>query len=164
MVGKSDTQNLVDGRSFAGALEGETYSARKSMYLELGFARAVVKDYFKYIAIRYPDWANNLNDEERKNLLREYNEFRQSFGAKAITTDHTKPFGHLELTPGGGGAGSGTYGKKSGYFDLDQLYDLNNDPIEENNLANNPEYAQKLKEMKAELQKYVDSLPGKFDI
>jgi hypothetical protein len=32
------------------------------------------------------------------------------------------------------------------------------------NLANNPEYEEILLNLKAELQKYLDDLPGKFDL
>ena len=56
------------------------------------------------------------------------------------------------------------YGKKPGYFDPDQLYNLAEDPNEMNNLAKDPNYAAKLAEMKMELQRYIDELPGKFDL
>ena len=48
------------------------------------------------------------------------------------------------------------------YFDRDQLYDLSKDPREQVNLAKNQEYAQKLAEMRAELQKQLNTLPGTF--
>ena len=63
----------------------------------------------------------------------------------------------------GGGAEHAIYGKKPGFFDPDQLYDLRNDPDEENNLASHLDYQPKLQEMRAELRKYTRSLPGKFD-
>jgi arylsulfatase A-like enzyme len=37
--------------------------------------------------------------------------------------------------------------------DINELYDLKNDPYEMNNLINNPAYSQKLQELKQELQR-----------
>ncbi len=134
------------------------------MFFELGFARAVVKGKYKYLAIRYPEYATNATLEERTQMLNGYNEMRRSFGGKAINFDPTLPYGHLEMFPGGGDAEKATYGNKSGFFDPDQLYDLEADPIEEINLAGDAEYEKVLEEMKAEMQKYLDDLPGKFEL
>jgi hypothetical protein len=68
------------------------------------------------------------------------------------------------LLPGGGDAEHRSYGKKPGYFDSDQLYDLEADPDEMANLVHNPEYEEVLIEMKVELQKYLNKLPGKFKL
>ena len=51
---------------------------------------------------------------------------------------------------------------KQYYYDPDQLYDLENDPVEQNNLANNPAYKEKLKEMKTLLSQHLTELPGTF--
>jgi len=48
------------------------------------------------------------------------------------------------------------------YYDLDQLYDLTTDPGEQVNLATDPAYAGRLRLMKEELQKYLNSLPGPY--
>ena len=45
-----------------------------------------------------------------------------------------------------------------------ELYDLKTDPGEMNNLVNDPEYQEILGELKSELEKYLDALPGKFDL
>jgi len=161
-AGMENTDGICDGYSFKPALEGESYSPRKSMFFELGFTRAVVKGKYKYLAVRYPEYAINASLEERQKMLNDYNEMRRSFGGKAVNFDPTLPYGHLEMFPGGGDAEKATYGKKSGFFDPDQLYDLEADPIEEHNLAGDAEYEQVLQEMKAEMQKYLDDLPGKF--
>ncbi len=139
---------ICDGYSFKSALEGEAYTPRESMFYELGYARAVVKGKYKYLAIRYPEYAEKLSLEERRQILHEYNEMRRSFGGKAVTEDPTLPYGHLEMFPGGGDAEHATYGNKSGFFDADQLYDLEADPEEENNLAADPEYQDILKGLK----------------
>ncbi len=48
------------------------------------------------------------------------------------------------------------------YYDFDQLYDLNTDPDEQKNLAENAKYAQVLTDMKKRLKKYSQDLPHHF--
>ena len=81
-----------------------------------------------------------------------------------VTQDHTEPFSHFSMIPGGEHAEARSTGRCEGYYDPDQLYDIANDPQEKTNLANKPEYAKKLSEMKKLLQGYLDKLPGKFDL
>lgn len=162
-AGKPADDNF-DGKSFKLALEGNEYKGRTSFYHELGYARAVVKDDFKYYAVRYPKWAMNFTMEQRKDTLEKYSKFRESFGEHAISDNPNAPFGQLEMVPGGGGAEHNAYLNHPHFTEPDQLYDLKNDPEEKVNLINDPKYAEKLKELKAELKKYIESLPGKFDI
>lgn len=153
-----------DGKSFKPALEGKEYKGRTSFYHELGYARAVVKDGFKYYAVRYPKWATDFTLEQRKDTLAKYTKFRESFGEHAISDDPKAPYGQLEMVPGGGGAEHNAYMNHPHFTEPDQLYDLKNDPQEKNNLINDPKYADKLKELKAELNSYINSLPGKFEL
>ncbi len=163
LAGNTEKLNNIDGYSFKNALEGKDYKGRSSMYHELGYARAIVKDGFKYYAVRYPEWAMKLTLEQRKDTLDGYTKFRESFGEHAISNDPSAPYGQLEMVPGGGGAENAAYKNMSNFTDPDQLYDLKNDPKEEHNLINDPKYADKVKALKAELQsKYLDKLPGKF--
>lgn len=164
MCGRKDAVENIDGKSFAKVLDGEKANRRESMYFELGYARAVVKGNYKYLALRYPKWAMNYTMEQRKKMLEEYSLWRESFGNERVTNDYTLPYGHLEMFPGGGGAEHEAYGKKPGFFDTDQLYDLSKDPKEMVNLAKKPEFAAKLREMKDELHNYTSKLPGKFDL
>jgi arylsulfatase A len=83
---------------------------------------------------------------------------------RIVNCDPEKPFSHLEVVPGGGEAEHESYGKLPGYFDADQLYNLKDDPGEMKNLANDTKHQQNLAEMKKELQKYLDNLPGKFEL
>ncbi len=161
-----DTENLdkFDGKSFKSALEGKEYTGRTSMYHELGYARAVVKDGFKYYAVRYPKWAEELDFEQRKDTLQKYTKFRESFGEHGMSDDPNAPYGQLEMVPGGGGAEHNAYLNHPNFSAKDQLYDLENDPKEQNNLINDPKYADKLKMLKAELRTYLESLPGKFEL
>jgi hypothetical protein len=48
------------------------------------------------------------------------------------------------------------------YFNSDQLYHLSEDPHESVNLAGDPAYAEKLREMKDLLRKHLEAVPGNF--
>jgi len=166
LVGGDSSKGDFDGRSFAAGLEGKPYKQRTSVYHELGYSRAVVKDGFKYYAVRYPEWAMKKTPAERQKMLDDYTAMRESFGEHAIATDASLPYGQLELTPGGGGAEHNAYiAKKNVFSDPDQLFDLKNDPNEEHNLINDPKYADKVKELKKLLkEEYLDKLPGKYPL
>ena len=161
-AGYENPDSICDGRSFKATLEGEAFIGRESSYHEIGFSRAVVKGNVKYLALNYPEYAQNASLEQRTKILDDYNELRRSFGGQAINLDPTLPYGHLELFPGGGGAERATFGKKPAFFDSDQLYNLDTDPEEQVNLAKDPNFAEKLAEMQKELQKYLRTLPGNF--
>jgi len=164
LAGAEKLDKDFDGRSFKAALDGEQSESRESLFFELGYARAVIMGNYKYYAVRYPEYAKNWTAEERAGVLDRYNDGRPFRNMAIVNRDPEKPFSHLEVVPGGGHAENQSYGKKPGYFDPDQLYDLEADPGEMNNLANNPEYREILLELKAELQEYLDDLPGKFDL
>lgn len=151
-----------DGQSFLPYLNGETQPPGRVLYHELGYARAITKDGWKYLAVRYPESLANMSPEERKKVLEEWNAERKRKHLRIVTEDPTQPFSHLTPIPGGGDAERSSTGAYPGYFDPDQLYNLADDPDEQKNLAGNPEYADKLAEMKAELEKMVESLPGHF--
>lgn len=164
MAGVEVNDDQFDGRSFKAALEGKEMEETGTLYHELGYARAVRKGKYKYIAVRYPSYATNWTPEERKQVLNRYNDNRRSMDMEIVNEDPTLPFSHLEVIPGGGVAEHFSYGKLPGYFDPDQLYDLEADPGELVNLAGNPEYQTVLDDMKNELQKYIEKLPGTFKI
>jgi hypothetical protein len=99
---------------------------------------------------------------QRRQVLERFNQKQKEHGKHIITTDPNAPFSHISLIPGGGGAEAASTGRYAGYYDADQLYDLSQDPGEQNNLADDLEYADKLREMKGELVKYLEQLPGGF--
>jgi hypothetical protein len=134
------------------------------MYHELGYARAIVKGNFKYYAVRSPKWGMDLTLEERKEMLIEYNEVKKIYGRPTASTDPSLPFGHLVMIPGGELAEKPAFTTMPYFSDPDQFYDLKNDPEEMNNLINDPRYADKIEELKDELRKYIEKLPGNFDI
>ena len=71
-------------------------------------------------------------------------------------------FSHIQLIPGGGDAEHPSLSQYPAFYDDDQLYNIARDPEEQINLASNPEYAAKLKEMKAALTAKLETLPGTF--
>jgi len=153
-----------DGESFLPYLNGKEQQEGRILYFELGYARGIRKGNFKYMAIRYPEELENMSDAERKRVLEEWNAERHRKHLRIVTEDPSKPFSHLTPIPGGGDAERKSTGSYPGYFDRDQLYDLSKDPREQKNLANDPEYKQKLEEMQRELREVLATLPGTFDV
>lgn len=162
MAGIDYNASKFDGESFLPSLNGENPEGRESLYFELGFARGVRKGNWKYMAIRYPQYAMDWTLEQRDSALQVYNDGRRYRKVNIVTDDPNKPFSHLEILPGGGDAEAGSTGKYPAYYDADQLYDLSKDPGELVNLTNNPDYEDILNEMKEELKLYLNALPGTF--
>ena len=154
----------VDGKSFKPVLDGKVKKLHDALYFELGYARAVIKGRYKYLAVRYPEYLRDMSIEERKKRLDAYNKHRLHKKMRIVTTDPTKPYSHLMALPGGGDAERESTGKKPGYYDPDQLYDLQKDPNEMHNLAGKKEYQAVLQDMKQTLRKFLNQLPGKFDL
>ena len=154
-----------DGRSFVHVLNNNVKEEdRPSLFFELGFARAVIKGRYKYYAVRYPDYAVSWDSTKRAEVLNAYNERRRFQNRHIVNTDPTKSFSHLTSIPGGMEAENESYGTRPGFFDADQLYDLEADPGEVKNLAHDPAYNEVLEDMKSKMEKYLEDLPGKFDL
>jgi arylsulfatase A-like enzyme len=160
--GNPDTVRTFDGKSFMPILNGEKDEIHNSLYFEMGFSRGVLKDSFKYIALRYPKFAMEWDLKKRKKILDKWNNFRIANKLRYHYTDPSLPFSHLMLIPGGGDAEFPSTKRYKHYYETDQLYDLRNDPHEQNNLFGDPEYADKVKELQEELVKYLNTLPGRF--
>ena len=156
---KSDS---FDGRSFLPVLNGEKVKERESLYFEIGYSRGVRKGDYKYMAVRYPQWVSDLSASEREDILEAYNKKLAVRGKGPNNTDATKPFGHVQIVPGGGDAEFPATQRYPDYTDMDQLYDLKNDPQEQHNLFDDPKYQEVVKDMKAELLKHMQSIPGSF--
>ena len=116
------------------------------------------------MAIRYPDFINNWTLEDKKKVLDEYNAERRRKYLNIVTEDPSEPFSHFNAQPGGGDAERVSTGKKPAYYDSDQLYNLEKDPNELNNLAGDKAFNEKLQEMKNELKLILDTLPGVFPL
>lgn len=152
-----------DGVSFLPVLEGEQQNARESLYFELGYVRGVLKDGWKYVALRYPEFALNMSMEERQHRLDEFNKSQRRRGKPVYTENPEASFSHIQLIPGGGDAEHQSMSQYPHFYDNDQLYYLPDDPSELKNLVGEaPYFDAKLVEMQAELKQYLDSLPGSF--
>ena len=116
---------VVDGRSLRPLFTGdEPDEWRDHLYFEAGFARAVVTDTWKYIAVRYPheqiEAIQNARPEQLPRLMAYINR-----------------------------SGIGTRGSSnSNFFDADQLYNIARDERELKNLAGDPAYATQLARMR----------------
>jgi len=128
----------IDGENLMPLMLGKT-SKRAPVYQEINWFRGVIKGKYHYVAFRPPKSAleKMQNGEVDYAIDQSFRDMRNIFG------DLNLPF-------------------KPGYFDADQLYDLEVDPLERNNLAYLPAYADKVKEMKAELNKILQTFERPF--
>lgn len=164
MAGADFSLTNFDGESYLPVLNGKRPPAERLMYFELGYARAIRKGDWKYLAVRYPEHLQTMSEEERERVLEEWNAERHRKHLQIVTEDPTAPFSHLTAIPGGGHAESGSTGSYPGYFDADQLYNLSRDPQEQQNLASDPRCKEKLKEMQREMKRVLSTLPGGFPL
>ena len=162
LAGVTHTRTEFDGQSFYPVLEGRTESIRASLFFELGYARGVRKGPWKYLALRYPESVKNMSVEARRKALERVNQNLKRRGRPIITEDPTAPFSHLSRIPGGGDAERSSTGQYPAYYDVDQLYNLAEDPTEQTNLADTPDYAPVLEDMKRTLRRYLEALPGSY--
>lgn len=124
----------IDGTSIAPILSDPSTNVHEHLFFELGYGRAVRTDKWKYIAIRHS--TNSFADVELANLLNMPQKLAYIGNTKRVSS-------HLELRPD--------------CYDLDQLYDLENDPLELTNLAYNVAYEGQLNMMKAILTPYLEA-------
>ncbi|USN99708.1 MAG: sulfatase-like hydrolase/transferase [Phycisphaeraceae bacterium] len=158
----ADTGADLDGRSIRPLLDERGRWEARPIYSEVGYSRAVIAGGFKYLALRYPQWALDMSLDERAAILQKTNDRLRERGIEPLTEDPNAPFSHLFLIPGGHDADRAAIGHYPAYYEPDQLYDLTADPDEQHNLANDPAYADRLEAMKRLLAGYVHDLPGGF--
>ena len=129
----------IDGISLVSLFEnGKANNWRDNLYFELGNSRAVMTHDWKYIANRYPK-------EEIEKIK------------KASPEDLPKLMAPLQRL------GIGVRGANHpGFWDEDQLYNLDNDPREWNNLAYKPTHNKDLDKMKKILKEYIDNIGRPF--
>ncbi len=136
-----DESMEIDGVSVVNILRGDKNPVHDHLFFEIGYARGVITKDWKYIAVRYDDHINEQIERGHK--------FDGWEGRKLDVPYYTRNQ-HL-------GYHATIYNEN--YFDVDQLYDLKNDPGEKNNVYDsNP---QKAEEMKAILAGYLRSFPGR---
>lgn len=151
-----------DGASIVPVLKGEEEQVHDALFFELGFVRGVVKDGWKYIALRYPGPVADMPADKRQRVLDRFNESQERRGRPVYTRDPMAPFSHVQAIPGGGDAEHMSIDKYPAFYDRDQLYNLAEDPDEQNNLADDPAHAERLAELKRVLREHLASMPGSF--
>jgi len=144
----------VDGKSLLPLLRDEKERVRDSLMCEIGHTRAVLTKKWKYIAFRVPQ-----SHELKAEMKAKYKELAR----KDPLMDPLGRVTHIHALLGGAPV-ERVHGIKHQpcYFDRDQLYDLENDPEEQINLAGESKYASVLKDMKDLLRKHMQSAPGTF--
>ncbi|HBS89084.1 MAG: hypothetical protein A2W91_06520 [Bacteroidetes bacterium GWF2_38_335] len=125
----------IDGKSF---LEPE--SKRDGLYFEAGYTRALRYGKYKYIAFRYPDFIKQGIKDGLNKLAPNH------MGADWIK----QAWFSAACYPG--------------YWDQDQLYDLEKDPFELVNLAGKKEYKKVLLEMKNRIDCYLKTFRNEFSV
>lgn len=162
MVGGDSATMKQDAVDLSPLLDGSTTSVRDFVYGELGATRAIRTEEWKYIAFREPRHMTEMSLERRKEILERYNRHRQSVGREVWDVDPMSPFPHMSFIPGGDDVEQRVMARHPHYFDPDQLYHLGNDPDEQVNLAELPEYSEVLDRMQGKLRQVLYTLPGPF--
>ncbi len=127
----------MDGCSMLPLLESPSIDWRTSLYTEIGYARCVVTDRYKYIAVRYPSPIKEKFD-------------------RGFTIEEQSKIGYIA------NQGLCALGKTNpNYFTEDQLYDLKADPMERNNLANDPEHKAVMAQMRGLMECYLSKFNGR---
>jgi len=129
----------IDGTSIKPVFSHPTAEVHDHLYFELGYARAVRTRDWKYIAIRYG--AERFSNIERAPLLK-------LPGAMAYQGGVKNAANHLARRPH--------------YLESDQLYHLSDDPLEMQNLAQNPEFQQRLDELRGLLTSDLEAQQRPF--
>ena len=127
----------LDGMSLQPLLTDLQAPWRDVALLEIGHTRAVFTERWKYIALRYPPKMQQKIDS-------------QTLGRPAYHMDVSLNLQETAMRA------------HPGYFDADQLYDLQTDPDEKVNLANDPQHVQTVAKLKTRLRKLLSDFNRPF--
>jgi len=133
----------IDGKSLRPLFNNPEEKIHESLYFELGCARAVMTDRYKYIATRYPQ------DRIQQILKISEDNLKEKVIRKLIYLN-----GHVGISSRG-------IVYNSEYLSPDQLYDISVNTDEKDNLAAHPEYQNELNDMKEILHSYLVSFPDR---
>jgi arylsulfatase A-like enzyme len=131
------TEMKLDGMSLTPLLSDGAAKWRDAVFLEIGHTRAVSTERWKYIALRYPPEMRQKIDN-------------QTLGRPAYHMDTSLNLQELALK------------RHPGYWDADQLYDLQADPEERVNLAKDTRHAQTVAELKGRLKEWLAGFKTPF--
>jgi arylsulfatase A-like enzyme len=135
-----------DGRSLTPVVDGdEEEFDHRELYFEFGYHRGLRFGKWKYIAWRLPE---RMLEQMKQGEV----EFFDTLG-KPIDPENIRPTVVVPTVP-----------RHPHFFEADQLYDLENDPDEKENLAESPEHAATLTEMRERLQTILDTFDHPFNV
>lgn len=138
-IGRSEAV-VTDGKSFLNLFNTPGAEFRELLFAESGYTRSVSDGRYKYIAFRYPQ---SILDKMKKGELNYApNYVNKKFNGQSVIAYNYYP----------------------SYFDADQLFDLQMDPFEQNNLADNPQYSEVLEDMKNRLSEHLKEFEHPFDL
>ena len=149
-AGVQPPADTVDGKSWLPMLGNKDADWRESLLLETSYSRAVVSKDWKYIAHRPPQDVLDKMEADR------------AAAEKQGSRRHVGWSGRITNPASGMGVRFNADQDFPNYFDPDQLYDLNNDVFEQNNLFGHPEYWGKVEQLKQQLDLYLKKLPHAF--
>ncbi len=129
--------DIIDGISLKPLMLNKKVKWREHIFMEIGWARAVRSKDWKYIAVRYPKEVEKKFKTAKENKLWRLKGYIENHGLVKRAM------------------------RNKNYADPDQLYNLKDDPDEQNNLAKDKKYAGQLKKMKAVMKKYLKTFPDR---
>ena len=130
-----EKRHVVDGKSFVSVLQGKDNEIHDHLFFEIGATRAVLNDGWKYLAFRVPD---------------------------SLPANPPKPYTHLADRPGGRGSEGPAIDFYPNYYDEDQLYNIQTDPLERKNLFSDEAQRTRARKMQQLLREAVSGVPGTF--
>jgi len=149
-VGIQPPADTIDGKSWLPILGKKDADWRESLLLETSYSRAIVSKDWKYVANRPPQAVLDKMEADR------------AAAAKGDGRRHVGWSGRTTNPASGMGVRFNADRDFPNYFDPDQLYDLNSDVFEQNNLFGNPEYRGKVEQLKQRLDLCLGKLPHAF--
>ncbi len=141
---------IIDGTSFLQLLEGNDIPWREGLLLECSNIKAIVTPKWKYVANRPPQEVLDVMNQEAEEL-------KGTDVQRTISWDGTKNPHKNEK-----GIRYGSDIAFPNYFDVDQLYNLENDIFEQVNLAYDEEYKEVVDNLKQMLKEGISTLPHTF--
>jgi arylsulfatase A-like enzyme len=127
---QAPAQMTLDGTSLVPLLANPQIKWRDALFQEIGHTRAICTERWKYIAVRYPpEMQQQIKDK--------------TLGRPAYHMDTSLNLQEAALK------------QHTGYWDADQLYDLQADPGEKKNLAKDLQHAQTVADLKARLKTWL---------
>jgi arylsulfatase A-like enzyme len=134
----------LDGVSLVPVLRGkESGALREETFHEIGYARAIKTPKWKYIAVRYPPAIQSRIDA----------------GEKFPAFKKDAPPNPLPYLVANSHLGYNSSKHNPHYFEADQLFDLENDPQEKNNVIG--QHPEVVADLKARLTQHLKTFPGR---